>query len=46
MDIRVGKIVFVEKNPSSDKLYNERIDIGEEEPREIASGLQKFYTLE
>jgi tRNA-binding EMAP/Myf-like protein len=39
MDIRVGKIVHVEKNPNSDKLYNEKVDIGNGEIREIASGL-------
>jgi len=46
MDIRVGKIVHVEKNPNSDKLYNEKVDIGNGEIREIASGLQKFIPIE
>ena len=46
MDIRIGKIVEVWKNPNSEKLYNERIDIGNGEIREIASGLQKFLTVE
>ena len=39
MDIRVGKIIHVEKNPESEKLYNEKIDIGNGDIREIASGL-------
>jgi len=39
MDIRVGKIVGVVKNPKSEKLYNELVDIGNGEIREIASGL-------
>jgi glutamyl-tRNA synthetase len=39
MDIRVGKIVDVVKNPNSENLYNEKIDIGNGEIREIASGL-------
>ena len=30
----------------TDKLYCEEIDIGEEVPRQIASGLAKHYTLE
>lgn len=38
-DIRVGKIVWCEKNPNSEKLYNEKIDIGNGEVRDIASGL-------
>ena len=46
VDIRVGKIVWVEKNPNSDKLYNEKVDIGNGEVRDIASGLQKAMTLE
>ena len=29
-----------------DKLYCEEIDVGEEVPRQIASGLAKHYTLE
>jgi len=39
MDFRVGKIIWVEKNSSSDKLYNEKVDIGNGEIREIGSGL-------
>jgi tRNA-binding EMAP/Myf-like protein len=41
-----GKIVDAWAHPESDKLWCERIDIGEAEPREIASGLRAFYTLE
>jgi tRNA-binding EMAP/Myf-like protein len=46
MDIRVGRIVEVCKNPNSDNLYNEKIDIGNGEIRCIASGLQKLVPLE
>lgn len=46
MDIRVGKIVEVWKHPDSEKLYCERIDIGNGEIREIASGVQTFIPLE
>eukprot|EP01015_Nassula_variabilis_P008175 TRINITY_DN1641_c0_g3_i1.p1 TRINITY_DN1641_c0_g3~~TRINITY_DN1641_c0_g3_i1.p1 ORF type:complete len:204 (-),score=58.30 TRINITY_DN1641_c0_g3_i1:68-679(-) len=46
IDIRVGKFVDVWKHPESDKLYCEKIDIGEGEIREIASGLQQFIKLE
>ena len=45
MDFRVGKIIWVEKNPNSDKLYNEKVDIGGE-IREIGSGLQQCIPLE
>ena len=46
VDIRVGKIVWCQPHAESDKLYCEKIDIGNGEVREIASGLQKHYTLE
>lgn len=41
IDFRVGKILEVEKHPDSEKLYIEKIDVGESEPRQILSGLQK-----
>lgn len=46
MDIRVGKIVKVWTHPEADKLYCEQIDVGEDKPRDIASGLRDFYSLE
>jgi methionine--tRNA ligase beta chain len=47
MDIRVGKIVKVWNHPEADKLFCEQIDVGEESgPREIASGLREYYTLD
>ena len=46
VDIRVGKIVEVWNHPKADKLYCEKIDCGEGEPREIASGLREHYSLE
>lgn len=46
IEFRVGKIVSVHKHESADKLYCEMIDIGEAEPRAIASGLVNHYSLE
>ena len=46
MDIRVGRVVEVYKNPASEKLYNEKVDIGNGEIRSIASGLQKLVPIE
>ncbi|CAF1226114.1 unnamed protein product [Rotaria sp. Silwood1] len=40
-DLRVGKIVSVEKHPDADSLYVEKIDVGEEKPRTVCSGLVK-----
>lgn len=46
LDIRVGTITKVWEHEEADKLYCEEIDIGEEEPRTIASGLRPHYSLE
>ncbi|CAF1296203.1 unnamed protein product [Didymodactylos carnosus] len=43
-DLRVGKIVSVEKHPDADSLYVETIDIGEEKPRTVCSGLVKHMS--
>ena len=46
IDIRVGKILSVEKHPDSDKLYVEKIDLGEEVPRQVLSGLAEKLPIE
>mmetsp|Transcript_75718 Transcript_75718/g.201248 ORF Transcript_75718/g.201248 Transcript_75718/m.201248 type:complete len:231 (+) Transcript_75718:34-726(+) len=43
LDVRVGKIIEAWEHPDSEKLWCERIDVGEDEPREIASGLRAYY---
>ena len=43
LDVRVGRIVDAWEHPDSEKLWCEKIDVGEEEPREIASGLRAYY---
>ncbi|EFJ27840.1 hypothetical protein SELMODRAFT_171855 [Selaginella moellendorffii] len=45
-DIRVGRIVKVAKHPNADSLYVEEIDVGEDTPRTVVSGLVKFIPLE
>eukprot|EP00793_Prasinoderma_coloniale_P006873 PRCOL_00001704-RA len=44
LDIRVGTITAVEKHPDADSLYVETVDMGEEEPRTIVSGLVKYVS--
>lgn len=46
LDIRVGKILKVWPHPDAEKLFCEEIDVGEESPRQIASGLRPFYKQE
>ncbi|XP_009876061.1 PREDICTED: tyrosine--tRNA ligase, cytoplasmic, partial [Apaloderma vittatum] len=46
LDIRVGKVISVEKHPDADSLYVEKIDVGEPEPRTVVSGLVHFVPKE
>ena len=46
LDIRVGKIIRAWEHPEATKLYCEEVDVGEDKPRQIASGLRPFYKLE
>ncbi|WVF65330.1 methionine-tRNA ligase, beta subunit [Kwoniella sp. CBS 6097] len=44
IDMRVGKVLDVKRHPDADSLYVESIDVGEEEPRTVCSGLVKYMT--
>ena len=46
LDIRVGRITKVWEHPEADKLYCEEIDVGEGEPRQVASGLRPYMNPE
>jgi aminoacyl tRNA synthase complex-interacting multifunctional protein 1 len=46
LDFRVGKILSCERHPDADTLYVEKIDLSEEEPRTIVSGLVEYVPLE
>jgi len=46
LDIRVGRITKVWVHEEADKLYCEEIDVGEDEPRQIASGLRPYLSEE
>lgn len=46
IDLRIGKIVEIQKHPDADSLYLEKIDVGEEKPRTVVSGLVKFVPIE
>ena len=43
IDLRVGKITKAWPHPDSDHLWCEEIDVGEDKPRQIASGLREYY---
>jgi len=42
LDMRVGHIRSAKKHPDADSLYVEEVDVGEEKPRTVISGLVKF----
>ena len=44
LDIRIGRILNVKHHPAADILFIEEIDVGEEKPRQIVSGLVPFYS--
>ncbi|KAK2351533.1 hypothetical protein P8452_30691 [Trifolium repens] len=46
LDIRVGQIVRAWKHDEAESLYVEEVDIGENEPRIICSGLVNYIPLE
>ncbi|GAB6025243.1 Aminoacyl tRNA synthase complex-interacting multifunctional protein 1 [Chamberlinius hualienensis] len=46
LDFRVGLIATAKKHPDADSLYVEEVDVGEERPRTVVSGLVKFVPIE
>ncbi|VDK53038.1 unnamed protein product [Gongylonema pulchrum] len=46
IDLRVGRILKAEKHPDADTLYVEQVDVGEEQPRTIISGLVRHVPIE
>mmetsp|Transcript_8387 Transcript_8387/g.13093 ORF Transcript_8387/g.13093 Transcript_8387/m.13093 type:complete len:242 (-) Transcript_8387:48-773(-) len=46
LEFKVGVITKAWVHPDADKLYCEEIDCGEEQPRQIASGLRAHYSLD
>ena len=46
LDIRVGVVLNCWIHPDSEKLLCEEIDVGEETPRRIGSGIRAFYQPE
>ena len=46
VELKVGKVLEIEKHPTAEHLYIEKIDIGEDKPRTIVSGLVKYFQPE
>ncbi|NNE67367.1 MAG: methionine--tRNA ligase, partial [Pyrinomonadaceae bacterium] len=46
VELRVGQVLEAEKVPKSDKLLKCRVDVGDEEPRQILAGIAQYYEPE
>ena len=44
IQMKVGKIISAERIEGTDKLYKIVVDVGEEKPRQIVSGIVPSYT--
>ncbi len=45
-DLRVGKVLDLKYMENSEDIYRLKIDLGEEQPREIGTGLRKYVNEE
>lgn len=45
LDLRVGKIVAVERHPDADTQYVEQVDLGEGRYRTVISGLVNHFPI-
>jgi methionyl-tRNA synthetase len=46
LDLRVGTILECSRHPNADKLLRILVDLGEEQPRQILSGIAEFFAPE
>ena len=46
MDLRIGKVLSVERLPRTNKLYRLSVDVGMEKPVQIVTGLVPYYKEE
>lgn len=43
VEIKIGRILEVEEVEGSEKLYKLKVDFGEENPRQVLSGIKKYF---
>lgn len=46
LEFKVGTVLEAEEIEGSEKLLKLKVDLGEEEPRQILSGIKKWYSPE
>ena len=45
VDLRVGQVLSAQRIPKADKLLLMKVDIGEEQPRQILAGIAQYFVL-
>lgn len=43
LEVKIGTILAAEVVPGADKLFTLTVDVGEESPRQIISGIREFF---
>ena len=46
LNMLIGKVIEVGRHPDAEKLYVEKIDVGEEQPRTVVSGLVDYIDVD
>jgi methionyl-tRNA synthetase len=46
VDLRVGEVLTADRIPKADKLLLLKVDVGEEQPRQILAGIAQYYSPE
>ena len=46
VDLRVGQVLSAERVPKADKLLLLKVDLGEEQPRQVLAGIAQYYEPE
>ncbi|XP_030073576.1 tyrosine--tRNA ligase, cytoplasmic [Microcaecilia unicolor] len=46
LDLRVGRVISVEKHPSADNLFVGKIEVGQDQPLTVVSGLVQYMPAE
>lgn len=46
LSIKIAKIKEIKEHPNADKLYIVKIDLGNNDEREVVAGIKKAYTIE
>ena len=46
LDVRAGTVIDVQDHPDAEKLYVLKVDLGEEEPRQLVTNIKSYFSKE